>query len=128
MMGHGADAAGVVLRHPFGDRELLEFLLSLPPEAKHAGGRWKALVRDGFPELPSAVRDNPRKTIFDEAVEAVHPLSRMRQELCDPPVPVPGVDYDVLRTRLESGRAFEPGDVAAMRRLALAHRFLAARG
>ena len=62
MMDRIAARSGVDLRHPFADQGLLEFLLSLPPEAKHAGGRWKALVRDGFPELPGSVRHRPGAT------------------------------------------------------------------
>ena len=120
-----AAAAGVEIAHPFADRELLEFLLSLPPEAKHAGGRWKALVRDGFPELPSEVRNATTKTVFDPVVAATHPLERMAPLLRDPPVPVPGVDYPALRMRLESRRPYAGGELNLMRRLALAHRFLA---
>jgi asparagine synthetase B (glutamine-hydrolysing) len=118
-------SAGVEVRHPFADRELLEFLLSLPPEAKHARGRWKALVRDGFPELPGEVRDLRTKTVFDPAVAAVHPLEQIAPLLCDPRVPVPGVDYDALRDRLDSRRPYVVGELALMRRLALAHLFLA---
>jgi asparagine synthetase B (glutamine-hydrolysing) len=118
-------SAGVEVRHPFADRELLEFLLSLPPEVKHAGGRWKALVRDGFPELPGEVRDLRTKTVFDPAMAAVHPLERVAPLLCDPEVSVPGVDYQALRGRLDSGRQHVVGELSLMRRLALAHLFLA---
>jgi asparagine synthase (glutamine-hydrolysing) len=117
-------SAGVEVRHPFADRELLEFLLSLPPEVKHAGGRWKALVRDGFPELPGEVRDLRTKTIFDPAVAAAHPLEQIAPLLCDPEVSVPGVDYEALRDRLASRRPYVVGELSLMRRLALAHLFL----
>jgi len=119
-----ADAAGVELAHPFADRELLEFLLGLPPEAKHLRGRWKGLVREGFPELPAAVRDQTGKTAFDAAVAAAHPLSRMAIEVVDPPVRLPGVDYDLLAARMAGGGAYTIGDVVFLRRLALTHRFL----
>lgn len=124
MMDRVAARSGIELRHPFADQALLEFLLSLPPEAKHAGGRWKALVRDGFPELPESVRLRPEKTFFDDAVAAAHPLSVMARELSDPAVPVPGVDYGALGARLTSGRPYVRGELGLMRRLALAHRFL----
>ena len=38
---------------------------------------------------------------------------------------VPGVDYPALRMRLESRRPYAGGELNLMRRLALAHRFLA---
>jgi len=120
-----AAAAGVDLRQPFADRELVEFALSLPPEAKHAGGRMKALVRDGFPELPASVRERPGKTSLTEASVAAHPMAAMAGLLCEPPSPVPGVDYDALRARLAAGTPYVGDELPLMRRLALIHRFLA---
>jgi asparagine synthase (glutamine-hydrolysing) len=127
LMGRAADSWGVDLVHPFADRTLMEFLLSLPPEIKHAGGRWKGLARVAFPELPAAVRDAVNKVDITDAVEAQHPLSEMRQFLQDPAVPVPFVDYERLRARLSSGQPYEHGELHHLRALALVQRFLETR-
>lgn len=127
MMGRIADCCGIDLVHPFADRSLIEFLLSLPPEVKHAGGRWKGLAREAFPELPATVRAAVRKVDITDVVEAHHPLSEMAPLLQDPEVPVPFVDYERLRERLASGEPYEHGELQHMRALALAHRFLETR-
>lgn len=59
-------AAGVELLHPFYDQEIVEFLLSLPPEIKCAGGMPKGVLRHAFAGyLPASVLQQPRKLLFD---------------------------------------------------------------
>ena len=127
MLDRMAAAHGLHLAHPFADQGLLEFLLGLPPQAKHLHGRSKGLAREGFSELPSVIRDQGRKTAFNAAAEASHPLEALAPLVLDPRVPVPGVDYDALRRRVVSGGAYQPGEMGLLRRLALTHRFLALR-
>lgn len=51
--------SGVEERDPTGDRELLEFTLSLPPEAHLAHGRIKPLIRDALADrIPQVVLGN----------------------------------------------------------------------
>jgi hypothetical protein len=127
IMGRMAGSCGIDLVHPFADRPLMEFLLALPPEVKHAGGRNKGLARVAFPELPPAVRNGMTKVDITDVVEALHPLSEMRRLLRQPAVPVPFVDYERLRERLDSGEPYEHGELHHLRALALTHRFLETR-
>jgi asparagine synthase (glutamine-hydrolysing) len=63
---------GVEVRHPFLDRPLAEFVLSIPFSRRAFGGRWKRLLRDAMGErLPSVVRRRPRKTAFSSMERAV---------------------------------------------------------
>jgi asparagine synthase (glutamine-hydrolysing) len=127
VLGRMADSFGIDIVHPFADRPLIEFLLSLPPEVKHAGGRAKGLARMAFPELPAAVRLGANKVFADGVFEALHPLSEMRHLLQDPTVAVPFVNYERLRERLASAQPYEVGELHHLRVLVLAHRFLETR-
>jgi len=58
---------GIEYRHPFFDKELVEFALSLPPEMKYKGGTIKWILRkamDGI--LPDKIRDRTDKAEFSE--------------------------------------------------------------
>jgi len=58
---------GIEYRHPFFDKELVEFALSLPPEMKYKGGTIKWILRkamDGI--LPDKIRDRKDKAEFSE--------------------------------------------------------------
>lgn len=60
-----AHAAGFSPHHPFFDRSLVEFVLSIPATQRLPGGAWKALVRRGLAsDLPRAITERPRKTVF----------------------------------------------------------------
>lgn len=55
---------GVESRDPLADRELIEFCLSLPPEAHLRGGRIKALLREALAgRVPGEVLDNRRRGV-----------------------------------------------------------------
>lgn len=60
-----AASAGVSVSHPFLDRRLAEYVLSIPFDARLPGGQWKVLIRRGLSSrLPAIVRDRTRKTSF----------------------------------------------------------------
>lgn len=57
---------GFEVRHPFFDRPLAEFVLSIPLEMRAPNGQWKYLLRGSLAdELPKEVMDRGRKTIFN---------------------------------------------------------------
>jgi asparagine synthase (glutamine-hydrolysing) len=49
-------AQSLEVRHPFLDHRLVEFSLRLPSMCQFKGGWTKRVLREGFPELPDAVR------------------------------------------------------------------------
>jgi asparagine synthase (glutamine-hydrolysing) len=49
-------AHSLEVRHPFLDHRVVDFALSLPTEWQFDRGWTKSLLREGFPELPGAVR------------------------------------------------------------------------
>ncbi len=62
---------GLEYRHPFFDKELIEFLLSLPPEYKYSRGWSKVLLRYTLTErLPPAILSRRDKADFAEVLHA----------------------------------------------------------
>ena len=62
---------GLEYRHPFFDKELVEFLLSLPPEYKYSRGWNKLLLRYTLAErLPPAILSRRDKADFAEVLRA----------------------------------------------------------
>ncbi|MCH9647211.1 MAG: hypothetical protein K0U98_03165 [Deltaproteobacteria bacterium] len=58
---------GIETRHPFMDRRLAEFALSVPPEQHYAGLERKALLRRAMVgRLPESVRSRQGKTAFGD--------------------------------------------------------------
>jgi len=56
---------GFEVRHPFLDRSLAEFVLSIPFEMRVPNGKWKYLLRESLAdELPVEVINRGRKTMF----------------------------------------------------------------
>lgn len=56
---------GFEVTHPFLDRPLAEYVLSIPFEMRIPEGRWKYLLRSGLSsELPDEVIERGRKTMF----------------------------------------------------------------
>lgn len=85
------------LRHPFADRELVEFLVSLPVAVKSDPFRSKDLLREALASLaPAAVVERPDKpeytTVFAGALDPARCLGWIRES----GVRLPGVDYDRL--------------------------------
>ncbi len=62
---------GIEFRHPFYDKELIEFVLSLPPEYKYSQGWIKVLLRYAMKEiLPEEIRSRGDKSEFSEVLTA----------------------------------------------------------
>jgi asparagine synthase (glutamine-hydrolysing) len=115
-------AEGMDALHPFADRDLVEFLLSLPPEVKFASGSTKSLIREGYPELPPAVIRRADKTAFDPLMVAgaTEALSAIRGG----PRALPGVDWVRLEARVKRG-ALPFSELALLLRVVQADRLLA---
>lgn len=118
---------GVDLLHPFTDRDLLSFLVSLPFSVKVDPERSKPLLRDGLADLlPEVVRSRPGKVFFnsvlDKRVDPAQCLSWIRES----GVRLPDVDYGAL---FESTDA-DPANFHRLGwiRLTRAHLFAAAGG
>ena len=84
-----ARMAGIEPRHPLVDADVVEYVLSLPPEAAWDPDRSRPLVRETTTGvLPDSVRLRPDKSSFDAVFHAG----------------LAGPDLPVLRTLLASGR------------------------
>jgi hypothetical protein len=93
---------GVDSRRPFADVDLWEFVLSLPAEVKFPNRRPKPLLRDTMRGLlPDELIDRGDKTFFDEFHLAKADYATLKQLLIDSPQHLKGVDYSLLRDRLE---------------------------
>jgi asparagine synthase (glutamine-hydrolysing) len=87
---------GIDMRHPFADRELVEFLISLPARTKTEPGRPKALLLDAFgDELPRMLHARP-KSDYMAAVRRRVDVARCLDEIRATRVRLPGVDYEQL--------------------------------
>jgi asparagine synthase (glutamine-hydrolysing) len=116
---------GVTVRRPFADLDLVEFFLSLPAEQKFPDTHFKSLLRSFLRgRLPDRLLDRPRKAVFNEAVMARADHERLRALLVDPPHRLRGIDYEVLRDRLEAGD-LEIGEYERAKNLAAVHAYLA---
>lgn len=94
---------GVRSRHPWVDVDLWEFFLSLPAEQKFPDVRSKGLVRDLLRgRVPDEILDRTEKTVFNDSFTARIDYPELARWLRDPAWHVPGVNYDVLRERLET--------------------------
>jgi asparagine synthase (glutamine-hydrolysing) len=116
-----AARSGIDLRHPFADRELVEFLVSLPCAVKSDPGRAKSLLVDALRDvLPECLHDRP-KSDYMAAVRARVDPARCIEGIRASPVRLPHVDYDRL---FEDGRS-HPDEVPLHLVVSLArmHRF-----
>ena len=116
-------AKGLTILHPLADRDLVEFLLSLPPEVKFADGRMKSLVRMGYPEIPASIRNRSDKTVFTDLVIAGPGGDEILAMITAGPRRLPGVDWDRLEAHvLEGAPDFE--ELSLIRRVVQADHFL----
>ncbi len=61
---------GIKFKHPFFDRRLIEFMLSLPPNLKLEKGVYKFLLRQAMKGiLPEKVRQRKSKAIFNDVIK-----------------------------------------------------------
>ena len=87
---------GIDMRHPFADRELIEFLISLPPLIKADPVRPKALLLDGAEDLiPTALRERPKSDYMAVVRRRVDPAWCI-ETIRSSGVRLPGLDYDRL--------------------------------
>jgi len=99
-----AAACGVDSRRPFADVDLWEFVLSLPAEVKFPTQRTKPLLRESMRGLlPDALIDRTDKTVFNEFHVAKADYPTLRRLLVEPHHRLEGVDYALLKERLNAG-------------------------
>ena len=116
---------GVTVRRPFADLDLVEFFLSLPAEQKFPDTHFKGLLRSFLRgRLPDAMLERPRKAVFNDAVMARADHARLRALLIDPPHRLRGINYELLKERLEAGD-LEIGEYERAKNLAAVHAYLA---
>ena len=97
-----AARAGVTVRRPFGDIDLWEFFLSLPAEIKYPDLKSKTLIRKLLRgKLPDGILDRRSKTYFDDHVMAQIDYPLLRHYLVKPKHEMPGVNYNLLKSRLD---------------------------
>jgi asparagine synthase (glutamine-hydrolysing) len=97
-------AHGVRVRRPWLDIDLWEFFISLPAEVKYPSGQYKALVRRWLRGIvPDEILDRRDRTFFDDSFFARLDLVGMRELISSNGYEMPGVDYSVLKQRLEDG-------------------------
>jgi asparagine synthase (glutamine-hydrolysing) len=84
---------GIDLRHPFADRALVEFMISLPCAIKSDPGRTKAFLRDALADgIPALLDQRPKsdyRAIVRQRVDTLHCVERIRVS----GVRLPGIDY-----------------------------------
>jgi asparagine synthase (glutamine-hydrolysing) len=94
---------GIDLRHPFADRDLVDFMISLPCGAKADPVRTKALMLEALgDDLPASIRDRPKSDYMEVIRHRVDP-ARCLDTIRSSNVRFPDVDYR---------RLFEHGDAA----------------
>jgi len=87
---------GIDMRHPFADRELIEFLISLPPALKDDPKRPKALVLDSVGDLLPASLLQRRKSDYMAVVRRRVDPARCVSVIRDSGVRLAGLDYERL--------------------------------
>lgn len=116
--------AGVRVRHPWSDVDLWEFFISLPAEVKHPDSRSKALLRNLLRgRVPDPILDRG-KMVFNSYLGDSIDYPSLRRWLVHSPVEIDGIDYGLLRSRLEAEQLTFPEYLSA-KDLATAHAFLA---
>lgn len=117
-------AAGVAIRRPFADVDLVEFFLRLPAEVKYPGpGRKRPVKSMMRGRVPDAILDRTQKTLFDDAVMAGMDYDSLSEFLADDEI-IDGVDYRQLRSRI-SRRELDLFEYMWAKDLAAVHAFVA---
>jgi asparagine synthase (glutamine-hydrolysing) len=87
---------GIDMRHPFADRDLVEFLISLPSAVKSDPMRPKAVMVDGLSDLfPSVVQQRPKSDYMAVVRQRVDPAACI-ERIKSSGVCLPGVEYGRL--------------------------------
>jgi asparagine synthase (glutamine-hydrolysing) len=119
-----ASTVGIVVRHPLADRDLWDFFLSLPVEAKFPDLTPKSILRQAMRgRLPDSILDRRDKTVFDEHVLETVPWPRIAELIDDPDYRMPGIDYALLSDRVANRKAGATEVVWALD-LATVHAFI----
>lgn len=117
--------SGIWIRFPWADIDLWEFFLGLRAEIKYPDPRRKTLVRELIEgKVPDSIRLRTSRTFFDESITETIDYPALRSWLVDTDFRLTGVDYLVLRDRLESESLTVPGSFWA-KDLASVHAFMA---
>ena len=113
-----------MVRHPLADRDLWDFFLSLPVHAKFPDTVPKGILRTAMRgRLPDIILDRRDKTVFDEHVLDTTPWQRIGDLITDPEYRMPGVDYDLLASRI-AARSAGPVEIVWANDLATVHAFI----
>ena len=113
---------GIDVRHPFADRDLIDFLIRLPHAVKASTLRPKPLLLDGLADLlPSPVPERDGKTPVTAVLDARVDFENCYRWVRDSGVRLPDIDYG----RLFRDAAKPVNDRIFWARLATAHVFLA---
>lgn len=116
--------AGMSIRRPFADVDLVEFFARLPAEVKYPGPGHKPLVRSLMRgKVPSPILDRTDKTLFDESVIAGIDFESLNSLLSHDEI-ISGVDYKSLRKRL-ADRKLDLVEYMWAKDLAAVHAFVA---
>jgi asparagine synthase (glutamine-hydrolysing) len=115
---------GVHIRRPLTDIDLWEFFLSLRAETKYPDRFTKGLVRQAMRgHVPAEILSRQDKTLFDAHSLATVDYPALRRWILDTNHRLDGVDYTMLRSRLER-EELNIGELKAARDLARIHAFL----
>ena len=121
---HVAAVHGLDIRRPFADVDLWAFVLGLPAEVKIPSLRPKSLLREAMRgALPDELLDRPDKTYFDEFHLATAEYGVLKRYLINPSHRMPGIDYELLAQRLETG-AMPVTELQRARDLVRIHAFI----
>ncbi len=115
---------GVEERRPMVDVDLWEFFISLRAEVKYPDPVPKSILRQAMRgRLPDRVLDRQDKTAFDDYVLDIAEYEVISKWAFGSDYRVAGVDYDLLRERLES-RTMGTRELSWAQDLAKAHAFV----
>jgi asparagine synthase (glutamine-hydrolysing) len=115
---------GVHVRRPLADVDLWEFVLALPAEIKFPNALPKSLLRESVRgRLPDAILDREDKTFFDDFALRTADYDGLRRWILETDVRLAGVDYALLRERIEA-RDMPVVELLWAYDLARAHAFL----
>jgi asparagine synthase (glutamine-hydrolysing) len=112
---------GIDLRHPFADRALVEFMISLPCAVKSDPGRAKAFMEDALDGVfPQILQERP-KSDYQAIVRKRVDTSRCAQRICASALRLPGIDY--ARFCADAERRLEEIPLFLLVNLARVHAF-----
>ena len=117
--------SGIDVRHPFADRDVVDFGIALPHAVKASTVRIKPLLRDALADLlPQSIAEREDKTQFAAVIDARVDFDACYRSVRDSGIRLPDLDYG----RLFRDAARPVNDRIFWTRLAKAHVFLAGTG